>query len=87
MSMPWAPLPGGQAPPSFGMPPSMTSLTYFLVTNSKTSLCKFDSNIDDLLIFYVNLGLIVILEYFGFLACEFICLAALRLTSQRRGGR
>jgi hypothetical protein len=30
--------------------------TYFLATRGKTSLCKFDPNIEDLLIFMKNLG-------------------------------
>jgi hypothetical protein len=31
-----------------------TALTYFLATHSKTSLCKFDPNIGDFLIFMKN---------------------------------
>jgi hypothetical protein len=31
-----------------------TALTYFLATHSKTSLCKFDPNIEDFLIFMKN---------------------------------
>jgi hypothetical protein len=35
-----------------------TALAYFLTTNDMTSLCKFNSNVDDFLIVYVNLGFI-----------------------------
>jgi hypothetical protein len=36
--------------------------TYFLTTHNKTSLCKFDPNIEDLLIFMKKLGFVSILD-------------------------
>jgi hypothetical protein len=51
------------------------------------TLDKFNANIDNLLIFFVNLGFISKIEDFAFLTRAIISLAAFRLTSGCHGGR
>jgi hypothetical protein len=45
-----------------------TASTYFLATHGKTSLCKFNPNIEYLLIFMKKLSFVCILDYVTFLA-------------------